>query len=636
MAFPVAGIGSGFETILPIVQSATLAVFLENFNLLLSVLLGILPVLLIYYITATEVYRSSSLIEIQNDSQSFLPSNLSNPLMNQNNSLNAEVEVYKSNDTIIGAIDQIKSLGLFEDHPNLETVKSNLSFRNDSKSLITITLYYEDPEYLKYLLNALNDEFISDRVEFKKQSSAAGKIFIRQEIPRIKSLLKEAEKNLNDFKLSTNTSDVIFDTNTRNFKLEQLRNRVNDIELKELELKEFYKENHPIYVTLTQQKNLILSQIGDIEDQLPNVPATQRTLENFKREVNIYSEVLKDLSSQELVLSLAEASEVSNVRIINEASNPAKISPRGSVFLFSLLLTLSFYVFLLVRHFLSDRINNLDAIIDYLGKNSVIGERPLISGSDKEPNEIAIKVADELLNKTIYEILHSDEDFSSICIAGSKKNVGKTEIAYRLFEKLSSSGKKVCLLDLDLRKGGLTLKYFNKNKEELSSIPEFREIQDNYLVDGNLFVPQLKIENPLEFFMSEDFKTFIETLKEDYDYVIADTPPWTTFVDANVISKLFNKVFYVIGNKISTFKDIDLFEKDIENKSKIHYFFNKFDLYYQLLWLKYQYPYYSRNYYYDYVDYQNVRSRFTIYGFSVQFTQNLFKKVKKWVESFMR
>ena len=51
--------------------TSLLSVFLENFNLLLSVLLGILPVLLIYYITATEVYRSSSLIEIQNDSQSF-------------------------------------------------------------------------------------------------------------------------------------------------------------------------------------------------------------------------------------------------------------------------------------------------------------------------------------------------------------------------------------------------------------------------------------------------------------------------------------------------------------------------------------------------------------------------------------
>ena len=67
-------------------------------------------------------------------------------------------------------------------------------------------------------------------------------------------MLKEAEENLNSFKLSTNTSDVIFDTNTRNFKLEELKNRFNEIIFKELELKEFYKENHPIYLTLTEQK----------------------------------------------------------------------------------------------------------------------------------------------------------------------------------------------------------------------------------------------------------------------------------------------------------------------------------------------------------------------------------------------
>ena len=115
----------------------------------------------------------------------------------------------------------------------------------------------------------------------------------------IKDLLKNAEKNLNDFKLSTNASDIIFDTNTRNFKLEQLRNRVNEIEFKELELREFYKKNHPIYVTLTQQKNLILGHIKQIEDELPNVPSTQRNLENFKREVNIYSEVLKDLLTKQ-------------------------------------------------------------------------------------------------------------------------------------------------------------------------------------------------------------------------------------------------------------------------------------------------------------------------------------------------
>ena len=611
--------------------TSLLSVFLENLNFLISIFLVSLPILGVYYLTSAEIYRTDSLIEVQNESKSFLPTSLNDPLGSKNNSLNAEIEIYKSNNTIIDAISRIKNNYSFEEHPTPEEVRSNLTFVSDSKSLITVTFYNSDPDYAVLLLNELTFEYINDRVDFKKKSSAAGKTFISNEIPRIRDLLKNAEKNLNDFKLSTNTSDVIFDTNTRNFKLEQLRNRINEIEFKELELREFYKKNHPIYVTLTQQKNLILGQIKEIEDELPNVPATQRSLENFKREVNIYSEVLKDLSSQELVLSMAEASEVSNVRIINEASEVIKVSPRLSLFLFSILLAVSFYVFLLIKHFLSDRINNLDAIFDFLGMNSVIGERPLITGNKESPNQIALNIADELLNKTIYEILHSEDDFSSICVVGTKKNVGKTEIAYQIYTKLISNGKKVCILDLDFRKGGLTNKFFPQLKTDISSLTQFIQNESSFITEGNLVVPNLNIENPPDLFMSDEFKEYLERLKKEYDFVICDTPPWATFVDANVISKSFNKLFYIIGNKISTFKDINLFLGEIENKKRVHYFYNKFDLYFQLLWLKYQYPYYSRNYYYDYVSYQNIKSEFTIYGFLVQSMQNMVKTLRKWI-----
>ena len=52
---------------------------------------------------------------------------------------------------------------------------------------------------------------------------------------------------------------------TRNSKLERLKNRINEIEFKEVELKEFYKENHPIYVTLSQQKKLVFLRPLDME-----------------------------------------------------------------------------------------------------------------------------------------------------------------------------------------------------------------------------------------------------------------------------------------------------------------------------------------------------------------------------------
>ena len=99
-----------------------------------------------------------------------------------------------------------------------------------------------DPEVSRIFLNILNDEFIKDRKEFAKESSIAGRRFINQEIPRIKKLLKNAEDDFNDFKVSKNATDVIFDTKNRNIKLERLKDRLDDISFKELELKSFIKE----------------------------------------------------------------------------------------------------------------------------------------------------------------------------------------------------------------------------------------------------------------------------------------------------------------------------------------------------------------------------------------------------------
>ena len=71
---------------------------------------------------------------------------------------------------------------------------------------------------------------------------------------------------------------------------------------------------------------------------------------------------------------------------------------------------------------------------------------------DKSPDRISQNVADELLNKSIFEIVHSDEDFKSIAIVSSRKDVGKTEVVKRLFNKLREKELKVCLIDLDYGK----------------------------------------------------------------------------------------------------------------------------------------------------------------------------------------
>ena len=615
------------------------AVLFDNFNLILSIFLASLLAITVYFYSSTNLYQSNSLLEIKNEKTSFLPESITGgiyPGSSSKSSLQAEMEIYKSNNTIVDALEKLKDLKEFESDeiPSPGTVRGNLFLETNSQSLITINYVSDNQKLTEVLLNLLNEEFIEDRKNFVKQSSSAGKNFIKQEIPRIKLLLKEAEDNLNSFKVSTNTSDVIFDTNTRNLKLERLKNRVNEIAFKELELKEFYKENHPIYLTLSEQKKLVLSQIDEIEADLPNIPSTQRRLENFKREVEIYSNVLGELSSQELSLSMTEASSLSNVRIINDASSASQISPRRILFSLSLVFTIIAYVVLLVRHFIGDKVTNLDALTDFISKDKLIGELPFLSESSKNSDRYSSSIADELLNKTVYELTHGEDHSRSFTIVSSRKDAGKTEISTRLFNKLKEK-HKVCLIDLDYRKKGLT-KTLSKDSK-FNNFEEFNASRENFIdSNGSLFVPSFEVDSPNDFFSSEEFKSGIKDLKEEFDYLICDTPPWDLFVDAKIISKLFDIKIYIVCNHLTSFKDIKLFMKDIDNHDSVKFFYNKFYLYFNFLWYKYQYPAYSRNYYYDYMSYSSERNNFTFRSFLVESPTKLYNYAIKWINSLRK
>tara|TARA_B100000242_G_scaffold61835_1_gene37394 strand:- start:1624 stop:3531 length:1908 start_codon:yes stop_codon:yes gene_type:complete len=617
--------------------NSLLAVLFENLNLLISLFSVSFFVLLVYYFSSTKLYQSDSLIEVKSESSSnYLPESLSTGLpsaISSQESLTAEIEIYKSEDTIFDALNLLQDSKIIPEEviPSLGDVRNNLVIRNKSKSLLEISYVSENEELSKALLDFLNEEYMKDRRDFVKQSSTAGRNFIQNEIPRIKTLLKEAENNLNDFKISTNTSDVIFNTNTRNLKLDDLRDRFNEIVFKELELKEFYRESHPIYLTLTEQKNLILSQINEIEKDLPNIPSTERALENLKREVEIYSNVLGELSSQDIALSMAEASSLSNVRIINYASDSYKVSPRTTLFILTIIFTLIAYLILVIRHFFGDKITHFDALIDFVGKEKIIGELPFLNLKGGIKENFFINIANELLNKTIYEITHTEDFGKSICVISSNKGAGKTEISRRLFEKLKNN-YKTCLIDLDYRKKGLTKEYLIK--EEYENFNVFYENKSNHENEnGSLFIPSFNIDSPPDFFTSEEFKNQLKILTNDFDYIICDTPPWKLFVDAKIISSLFDNKIYVVSNQESSFRDIEIFQDEIGDSSSVRYFYNKFNLYFNFLWYKYQYPYYSRNYYQEYLDYSNIRISFTKRFFSLESLTAIYTKTVKWIKS---
>ncbi len=605
-----------------------LFVTLKNINFLVSIFLAAMLFSFIYYLSSTKIYQSQSLIEIQTQ-ENINPTQAFNPYAMSSKSLDAEIEIYRSKDTINDVIETLSQEFPEEFNASYSQIRGNLKLLGSNNSLLSIIFSFTDEKFTQIILDRLNQEYIKDRSDFRKESFIAARKYISEELPEVRTRLEEAEKKLNDFKLSTNSVDVIFDADTRRSKLNDLQARLDGINFRELELKEFYKSNHPIYMTLSEQKKLVLNQIDAIEKDLPAIPNRQRKIENLTREVQIYADVIQSLSTQDINLSLNEASSVSKVRIINSASAAAQIAPtRSSMFLIPIVSVILFFFFQNIRYFLNATITNPDALSDFVGKDRVIGELPWVEMTDNEiEDKQARELINELLHRTVYEITHSEKDFSSMIFTSSRRDVGKTEVSKKLFEMLLKEGHKTCLLNLDYRKGSKNL-FDNIEEEEFSSFNEFFQKRKDYEIDIGLYVPPFNVESNPAFFKSEEFGLNLQKLKEEYDFIICDTPPWSLFVDAKIISQKFKHIVYVAGSEITTFKDIETFEADSQREDSTSYFFNKFNYFYNIFGLKYQYPYYSNNYYYGYENYRfsQKKSRITY------FFQKLYEKVVKFLK----
>ena len=101
---------------------------------------------------------------------------------------------------------------------------------------------------------------------------------------------------------------------------------------------------------------------------------------------------------------MVETSSLSNVRIINESLKYIKNSTKKFSFWF-FINNCNFYLhFLINNSLLGNRITNLDALADFVGKDKVIGEFPLIDSKKKA--KFILRISEELLNKAVYEITH--------------------------------------------------------------------------------------------------------------------------------------------------------------------------------------------------------------------------------------
>lgn len=173
--------------------------------------------------------------------------------------------------------------------------------------------------------------------------------------------------------------------------------------------------------------------------------------------------------------------------------------------------------------------------------------------------------------RTNIDYLTSTNNYRSIVITSSGPRDGKTNIAINLAVALGDSGKRVIILDCDLRKPAVAA-YLKISR----SIPGVSSILSgkNAVEDVIVHLPELHIDvipagvlpaNPSEVLGLPSMVDLIQKLGKQYEYVVIDSPPVSVVTDAAILSRFTDCVLLVARSNITTRQSLSASKKALED-----------------------------------------------------------------------
>lgn len=270
------------------------------------------------------------------------------------------------------------------------------------------------------------------------------------------------------------------------------------------------------------------------------------------------ADVANELAKQ-LTIAASEIVEVKNIRIIDKALPPEKtVAPRVALYtllagIFGFFMAL---LLILVQNLMNNKIQE-EEDIEKIIRQPIKGIIPKFPKNSKqlltmhEP-PIYIDESYKMLRTNLFYRM-SENERKVMLMTSALAGEGKSTTISNLAVSIAQSGKKVLLIDTDLRHPTLH-KIF-----EVDPIPGFTNIiyKDVELVNAIIHVNGVEgldiitsgrlPQSPSEIFDSMDFRGMLEALKEKYDIILLDTPPILSITDSLIISKSVDGILVVVA-----------------------------------------------------------------------------------------
>ena len=458
------------------------------------------------------------------------------------------------------------------------------SEKGKDSGIINLSLQSTKPSYAEKVLDKVAGIYVRRNVERNSAEAQKSLEFLEVQLPEIKKQLEYAEQRFNDYQIKRQSINITLETQGVLEQVVKLETKLQELNLKRLELGRKFKKNHPAYQGIVEQIQAVESQKNELIGEVGNLPETQQELLRLKRDVEVSNQIYTLLLSKTQELDIVRAGTVGNVRVIDYAevntSKPVKPKKALIVVMATMLGGMLAVAIVLIQKAMHKGVEDPAEIeglgipvyasvphSDYQDKLTGFTARKNKAGKAKSllaldnPADLSIEALRSLRTSLHFAMMEAKNNI--IAISGPSPGVGKSFISVNLAAVLAQSGKKVLIIDADMRKGYLQtqfgLKWDDGLSDYLSGRLNLTQVTKPTKVEGLNVITRGQIPpNPSELLMHSNFSKLVEEVSVAYDIVIIDTPPILAVTDPAIVSAHTGTTLLVARFGQNHLREIDL------------------------------------------------------------------------------
>ncbi|OMG75373.1 polysaccharide biosynthesis tyrosine autokinase [Burkholderia ubonensis] len=442
--------------------------------------------------------------------------------------------------------------------------------------VVQISLEGKNPEQTAAIANALAQSYLNQHVIAKQTEATKMLDFLKSEEPRLKSDLERAEAALTQYQRTSGSINAGDEAKVYLEGSVQYEQQIAAQRLQLASLAQRFTDSHPLVIAAKQQLGQLQAEKDKFANRFRSLPATEVKAVQLQRDAKVAEDIYVLLLNRVQELSVQKAGTGGNIHLIDSALRPGDpVKPKKVLILSAAVflgLILGTGIVFLRRNLFQgiedpDRVERtfnlpLYGLVPESAEQARLDAQAEKSGSRARAILASLRPKDPSVEslrslRTAMQFALMDAKNRVIVLTGPTPGIGKSFLAVNLAVLLAHSGKRVLLIDADMRRGLLDRYFGLEQQPGLSELLSDQSALEDAIretpVQGLSFIGAgTRPPNPSELLMSARLPQYLEGLGKRYDVVLVDSPPVLAVTDATIFGRMAGSTFLVLRSGMHT------------------------------------------------------------------------------------